>query len=94
MVEDDGPGIPPHLLNRIFEPFFTTKTGGEGTGLGLSRCREIVEGHGGLIRAENREEGGSRFWVHLPAEHALAKETPIGTLHKMRAQAWDPERDR
>jgi len=65
-VRDEGPGIPPDVLNRIFEPFFTTKGAGEGTGLGLSISHGIVRAHGGEIRAQNRPEGGARFWFELP----------------------------
>ena len=65
-VLDDGPGIPPDVLNRIFEPFFTTKGAGEGTGLGLSISHGIVRAHGGEIRAQNRPTGGARFWFELP----------------------------
>jgi PAS domain S-box-containing protein len=65
-VLDEGPGIAPDVLGRIFEPFFTTKAAGEGTGLGLSISHGIVRAHGGEIRAQNRPEGGARFWFELP----------------------------
>lgn len=66
VVEDDGPGIPPPALDRVFKPFFTTKREGEGTGLGLSVCQEIVKEHGGWIQVESEPSRGSRFTVHLP----------------------------
>jgi two-component system, NtrC family, sensor kinase len=69
-VTDDGPGVPPDLVERIFEPFFTTKPEGQGTGLGLSICYRIAEEHGGSVRLENLKEGGARFVVDLPAESA------------------------
>jgi two-component system NtrC family sensor kinase len=69
-VTDDGPGVPPDLVERVFEPFFTTKPEGQGTGLGLSICYRIAEEHGGSIRLENLREGGARFVVDLPAELA------------------------
>jgi two-component system sensor histidine kinase ChvG len=56
-VEDDGPGIPPHALERIFERFYTDRPSqgfGQNSGLGLSISRQIVEAHGGRIWAENR----------------------------------------
>jgi two-component system sensor histidine kinase ChvG len=56
-IEDDGPGIPPHALERIFERFYTDRPGqgfGQNSGLGLSISRQIVEAHGGRIWAENR----------------------------------------
>lgn len=65
-VEDDGPGVPESLGARIFDPFVTTKDVGEGTGLGLSVCRGIVEGAGGTLRHERGAEGGARFVVELP----------------------------
>jgi two-component system, OmpR family, sensor histidine kinase ChvG len=56
-VEDDGPGIPPHALERIFERFYTDRPSqgfGQNSGLGLSISRQIVEAHGGRIWACNR----------------------------------------
>jgi two-component system, OmpR family, sensor histidine kinase ChvG len=57
IVEDDGPGIPSHALERIFERFYTDRPEqgfGQNSGLGLSISRQIVEAHKGTIRAENR----------------------------------------
>ena len=77
-VDDDGPGIPAHAFERIFERFYTdrpTQNFGQNSGLGLSISRQIVEAHGGRIRAANRtapadpdEVLGARFTVWLPAE--------------------------
>jgi two-component system, NtrC family, sensor kinase len=65
-VSDDGCGIAPEDLPRIFEPFFTTKEIGTGTGLGLSVCQSVIEGHGGKITAQPGEFGGAEFVVILP----------------------------
>ena len=65
-VSDTGPGIPADVRSRLFEPFFTTKPPGQGTGLGLSLCQGVVEGHGGRILAESEEGKGALFRVELP----------------------------
>jgi signal transduction histidine kinase/CheY-like chemotaxis protein len=65
-IWDNGPGIPDELKERIFAPFFTTKVAGEGTGLGLHICREIVENAGGKIMVESAVGKGTRFTVELP----------------------------
>ncbi len=67
-VEDDGPGIPEHLLPKVFEPFFTTKDVGQGTGLGLPVSFRIVKNHGGRMEVENRRPRGCVFRVVIPVE--------------------------
>jgi len=66
-VIDSGPGIPEAARTRIFEPFYTTKAKGEGSGLGLSISRDIVERHHGTIEVESRP-GRTAFTVALPAD--------------------------
>ncbi len=65
-VQDNGSGIPADIQDKIFNPFFSTKTKGEGTGLGLSVCREIVRKHRGDISFTS-EPGNTVFTVTLPA---------------------------
>jgi signal transduction histidine kinase/tetratricopeptide (TPR) repeat protein len=67
-VEDNGSGIPSHVLDKIFQPFFTTKPTGQGTGLGLSLSYDIVKAHGGELKVETSENEGSRFFIYLPVE--------------------------
>jgi PAS domain S-box-containing protein len=69
-VCDDGPGVPPDMLDRIFEPLFTTKR--NGTGLGLAIARRLMERQGGALAAENRPEGGSAFHLLVPAAEAAS----------------------
>lgn len=64
-VRDHGEGLPAAALDRLFEPFHTTRT--QGTGLGLTVARRIVELHGGTIRAENHPLGGALFTLSIPA---------------------------
>ena len=67
IVEDNGSGMPPEVLDRIFDPFFTTKSVGKGTGLGLSTSLTIVKSHGGFIRTESKPGEGTCFSIYLPA---------------------------
>lgn len=68
-VKDTGRGISPEHLSQIFRPFFTTK--GQGTGLGLSLARRIVETHGGSIDVVSTPGEGSEFTVWLPLRKAV-----------------------
>jgi signal transduction histidine kinase len=70
LIEDDGPGLPPELLDRVFEPFFRANPARRqdvrGAGLGLTIAREIVQRAGGRIDIANRSAGGLRQIVELP----------------------------
>ncbi len=70
-VTDNGPGVPPDVMDRIFSPFFTTKP--QGTGLGLAIVRKIVNAHDGRIDVQVPATGGTQFRVTLPvsSEHKL-----------------------
>lgn len=69
-ISDQGRGISADVRDRIFDPFFTTKE--HGTGLGLAVAHQIVEQHGGVLRAESNGEGGAVFTTQLP----LKREEP------------------
>lgn len=64
--KDTGVGIPPDLLKHIFEPFYTTKDVGEGTGLGLWICYDIIKSHHGSIDVKSTVNQGSEFIITLP----------------------------
>jgi signal transduction histidine kinase len=64
-VKDNGNGIPDSIKDKIFQPFFTTKPTGQGTGLGLSLCYDIVKAHGGEIKIESNKESGTSFIISL-----------------------------
>lgn len=70
---DTGPGMTPEVQSRIFRPFFTTKSDGEGTGLGLTLSKTIVEEFGGEISVESAPGEGTTFEIRLPA----IDETPV-----------------
>lgn len=64
-ITDNGKGILPEVMERIFVPFFTTKT--NGSGIGLSICKQIVTLHGGTITASSKPGDKTTFSVVLPA---------------------------
>ena len=72
-VSDSGTGVPAAHRERIFEPFFTTKSIGEGTGLGLFVCRNIVRGYGGEVTLHDRPGGGALFRISLPTSPEVAE---------------------
>jgi two-component system, NtrC family, sensor kinase len=64
-IEDTGSGIDPKILENIFDPFFSTK-GKQGTGLGMSIVKTIVEAHGGTIDVHSDAENGTRVILSIP----------------------------
>lgn len=85
-VLDDGPGIPPELLETIFQPFTQVEEGydrsKQGAGLGLSRCRRTVEHLGGLLHVSSTGTG-TRFWLELTLERGR-----ISHVDGTSAQTW------
>ncbi|MBI5359382.1 MAG: response regulator, partial [Planctomycetes bacterium] len=79
-ITDNGPGIPPEMHKTIFEPFFTTKPIGEGTGLGLSLCTNIVKDHNGEISVKSTPGKGATFIIKLP----IAPKTDTSEIRKKR----------
>jgi len=63
-IEDNGPGFPDDVFSQLFEPYITTKP--KGSGLGLAIVKKIVEEHGGMVWAENRQQGGAVIIIRLP----------------------------
>lgn len=78
-VIDSGPGIPADKQCQLFEPFNrldAEQTEIEGTGIGLTLTRRIIEMMGGSVGVESAPGQGSRFWIILPAADAKAAENP------------------
>jgi len=65
-VRDSGSGIEAKIKDQVFDPFFTTKPKGEGTGLGLYVCKQILTRHGGSLKMESEEGKGTTFMVTFP----------------------------
>ncbi|HYX86742.1 MAG TPA: ATP-binding protein [Gaiellaceae bacterium] len=75
-VLDTGPGFDAHVLHRAFQPFMRgTNENGDGAGLGLAIVRAIAAAHGGSATAANRQGGGARVALSLPAE-VMSVESP------------------
>jgi two-component system, NtrC family, sensor kinase len=65
-IRDSGQGIPEEYLTRIFDPFFTMKAAGQGTGIGLAVCSQIIHAHAGNITVQSQLGEGSLFTIRLP----------------------------
>jgi signal transduction histidine kinase len=65
-IRDTGIGLPPERADKIFDAFFTTKS--QGTGMGLSISRSIIESHGGRLWATGNPDRGTTFQFTLPIE--------------------------
>jgi signal transduction histidine kinase len=73
-IADNGRGMTAEEQARAFERGFTTKPAGEGTGMGLSIAREIIEEtHGGAIGMESEAGRGTTFQIHIPLRHTRRK---------------------
>jgi signal transduction histidine kinase len=75
--EDSGTGLPENI-EQIFEPFFTTKPPGQGTGLGLAVCRELIAKYSGTITAHRREPKGTAMIVRFPVRCCAVAVPPAG----------------
>jgi signal transduction histidine kinase len=64
-IWNNGEAIPIHVQSKLFQPYFTTKKPGQGTGLGLTICQQLIEQHGGRILFSS-QEGDTCFVVDLP----------------------------
>jgi CheY-like chemotaxis protein len=95
-ITDNGPGIPEDVRHKVFQPFFTTKPEGRGTGLGLSLCKSVVEGHGGSITIEEVEPHGTKVVIQLPGSTGQVSDIHVRahlaqTLNSMRILVVDDE---
>jgi two-component system, OmpR family, sensor histidine kinase MprB len=68
VVRDHGAGIPSEDLPFVFDRFYRSAAGRSlpGSGLGLAIVRQVAESHGGSVTAQNAEDGGARFTLHIP----------------------------
>jgi signal transduction histidine kinase len=73
-IENTGAPIPPELVERIFGRFVRGPDACEGSGLGLSITKTIVEAHGGTVACIHRAEGEARFVIHLPRSAQIASD--------------------
>jgi signal transduction histidine kinase len=85
-VADEGPGIPPDVVEKIFEPFFTTKH--RGTGLGLPITKRTIEQHRGSIAIRSIPGRGTTIVVTLPLAHPeIIERNSVGRVEQGESQA-------
>lgn len=65
-ISDSGGGIPKEIRDKIFQPFFTTKSAGQGTGLGLTIVKDIIDKHRGTLKLESQVGVGTSVIINLP----------------------------
>jgi len=73
-IQDNGPGIPPSMIDKVFDPYFSTKHKSKmhkGTGLGLFIAHQNMQDHGGTIEVKSRENKGTTFILTLPSAHSF-----------------------
>ena len=75
-ITDSGPGIDEKVMETLFDPFVTTKPVGEGTGMGLAICYNIVTDHHGDIRVRNADKG-AEFTVSIPLKQVHPEEQGV-----------------
>lgn len=73
-VRDHGPGIPPEYHDTVFQLFHRLDQNAEGTGVGLSIAKRIVEVHGGRVWVESESGAGATFWVALPKKRSRVED--------------------
>lgn len=89
-VLDNGPGLAPGTEHDVFRRFVRQRpsTDRSGTGLGLAICDAVIRLHGGKIGAENRPEGGARFWFTIPSiDHPPQTHATLETVESMAAKS-------
>lgn len=97
LIDDAGPGVPPHDRERIFERFATGRTArgsGGGTGLGLALVSETIAAHGGAVWCAERAGGGARFVVSLPlfrTPPSAARDVPVASTESTERHAEEAE---
>ena len=86
-IRDQGIGMPRNILERIFDPYFSTKQ--DGSGLGLAVTYSIIQKHGGHIRVESEQGGGTTFHIYLPTSaDELTAESETASPAQQVEQPW------
>jgi signal transduction histidine kinase len=78
-VKDNGPGMPPEVVQKLFTPFFSTKGPGRGVGLGLTITRRVVQSLGGTLQVHSSPGQGTEFVVRVPRTQPRPRTLPAPT---------------